>query len=233
MMPAMSSPVSDDPLHFTYWSDPLCVWAFVAQPVLEKLLEHLGSAGEVEYRVVPVFGSVPWRFSRGAWSAGGVSGRVAKTAEIARQFGRTDVTGEIWRHDPPASSWSPALAIKAAFRLERNGRVEPGCAARFQWRIREAFFVENRNVARRQVQLDLARACDIPIDALCEPMDDGTAMADLWEDHQDKETSKVQGSPTFAFDGGRTMLYGNVPTDVLWATVDALRRGTEMGRSAC
>lgn len=44
-------------MRFSYWSDPLCIWALVAQKKLDRVLAELGEHVHVEYRVVPVFGS--------------------------------------------------------------------------------------------------------------------------------------------------------------------------------
>jgi hypothetical protein len=73
-------------LPFSYWSDPLCSWALVAQQKLDRVLA---------------------------------------TRKIAAQAGRRDVSGECWRRAMPASSWSPAAAIKAVFALgDGRGTVE-------------------------------------------------------------------------------------------------------------
>jgi hypothetical protein len=103
-------------LAVSYFTDPLCVWALVAQAKLERLLSEMGAHVEVDYRIVPVFGSVPWRFEHGPWAKDGVEGRIASTRRIAEQAGRTDVSGECWRV-MPASSWAPSAAIKAVFAL--------------------------------------------------------------------------------------------------------------------
>jgi hypothetical protein len=86
---------------FSYWADPLCIWALVAQAKLDRILEDLGAQLEVDYRIVPVFGSVPWRFSKGPWAVEGIDGRVVATRRIAEQSGRTDVSGECWRRCLP------------------------------------------------------------------------------------------------------------------------------------
>ena len=64
-------------LKFSYWSDPLCIWALVAQEKLERVLAELGEHVRVDYRIVPVFGSVPWRFNEGPWAKDGVEGRLS------------------------------------------------------------------------------------------------------------------------------------------------------------
>jgi predicted DsbA family dithiol-disulfide isomerase len=219
------------PLRFSYWSDPLCIWAFVAQQKLDRVLGELGGQVQVDYRVVPVFGSVPWRFAEGPWASDGVEGRVLATRKIAEQGGRTDVSGECWRRAMPSSSWAPASAIKAVFGLE-GGHAEPAGPA-YQRALRERFFVGEKNTALRSVQLEVAEELGIPRSPIEARLDDGSALAAVCEDHAEKERLRLQGSPTYVFDGGRAMLYGNFSYAILRSTVDELVRGIRPGGSAC
>ena len=225
--------MSSSALEFIYWSDPLCVWAFVAQPKLEKILEQWGDRVAVEYRVVPVFGSVPWRFESGPWAKAGPEGRVAATQRVAAKNGREDVDGSVWLDDPPASSWASGAAVKAAFAAEAAGEVEPGKAAAYLSGLRHRFFVENGNIAKRDQQLSVAEMLSIPTACIAKRLDDGSAFASLWQDDLAKTEQRVQGSPTYSFDGGRAMLYGNFPFAILHATVEELASGIGLGATAC
>lgn len=229
----MADQTSGHRVTFGYWSDPLCIWAFVAQPKLDRILSEFGTRLLVDYRIVPVFGSVRWRFTDGPWAKEGLVGREAATRRIAEQAGRTDVTGECWRRAMPATSWAPAAAIKAVFAMEVHGESNADSGARYQRALRERFFVAEENVAQREVQLSLAEAVGIARAPLERRLDDGSALAAVWEDHMEKERLKIQGSPTYVFDGGRAMLYGNFEYCMLESTVDELLRGADPGRSAC
>jgi predicted DsbA family dithiol-disulfide isomerase len=218
-------------LKFSYWSDPLCIWALVAQQKLERVLAELGEHVRVDYRIVPVFGSVPWRFNEGPWAKDGVEGRIAATQRIAQQGGREDVSGECWRKATPKTSWAPAVAIKAVFALPDGRGDEAGPL--YQKALRERFFVQEANIALRSVQLEVAEELGLaraPIEAL---LDDGTALSALCEDHAEKERLHLQGSPTYVFDGGRAMLYGNFAYGILQSTVEELVRGLAPGGSNC
>ena len=220
-----------DRLKFSYWSDPLCIWAFVAERKLDRVLLELGEHVRVDYRIVPVFGSVPWRFARGPWAKDGVEARVLATRKIAEQGGRTDVSGECWRRAMPSSSWAPAAAIKAVFALEDGRGEEVGPS--YQRVLRERFFVGEVNIALRSVQLEVAEELDLPRGALERCLDDGSALAAVCEDHAEKERLRLQGSPTYVFDDGRAMLYGNFDYGILRSTVEELVRGMGPGGSAC
>lgn len=216
-------------LKFSYWADPLCVWALVAQTKLDRVLAELGEHIVVDYRIVPVFGSVRWRFTEGAWAKDGVEGRVRATRKIAEQGGRSDVSGECWAKAMPASSWAPACAIKAVFALEAGREHGP----RYERALRERFFVAEANVGLRSVQLELAEELGLPRAPIETRLDDGSALAAVCEDHAEKERLRIQGSPTYVFDGGRAMLYGNFDYRVLRSTVEELVRGAQPGSSRC
>ncbi len=223
----------DRRLTFEYWSDPLCIWAYVAQARLDAILDRYGEALDVRYHVIPVFGSVPWRFREGSWAQSGVEGRVKSTVDVARRFGHTEVTGECWSKHCPASSWAPGMAIKAVFQLEDNEELALGQAAAYQWALRRAFFEANENIALRSVQLAVAEAQSIPVAAVERLLDDGTALALLWEDDHRRQEDRIQGSPTYVFDGGRARLYGNFNERVLKSTIAELLADLVGGASAC
>jgi predicted DsbA family dithiol-disulfide isomerase len=223
--------VTPRPLRFSYWSDPLCIWALVAQQKLDRVLQELGAHVTVDYRIVPVFGSVPWRFAEGPWAKEGVDGRVAVTRRIAEQGGRPDVSGGCWRCAMPATSWAPSVAIKAVFALEGGRGDEVGPV--YQRALRERFFVGEQNIALRKVQLEVAEEMGLPRLPIEARLDDGSALSAVCEDHAEKERLRIQGSPTYVFDGGRAMLYGNFDYGILRSTLEELVRGAGPGGSAC
>jgi predicted DsbA family dithiol-disulfide isomerase len=229
----MTQPDPMNAIPFSYWSDPLCVWAFVAQDKLDRLISQHGEILAIDYRVIPVFGSIPHRFRVGDWAGAGPEGRAETTRRIASMRGHEEVTGQVWLDDPPASSWPAGMAIKAVMALEADGLVGEGIGAAYQWQLRRSFFVDNRNTARRSAQLELAEAMELPVAALEAMLNDGRAMALLWEDHLERESLKLRGSPTYVFDGGRSQLYGNFNYAILDATLCGLSRGLEAGGSIC
>lgn len=221
------------PIPVGYWTDPLCVWAFVGEDKLDRIVAEFGAKLRIEHRVIPIFGSVPWRFSLGPWAKDGLDGRVAVTRRVCEQHGHPEVSGEAWRRCAPTSSWAAGAALKAVFAAAAAGETTVDAAIRYQREMRRAFFVREENVCARGVQLALAEAGGVPRAAVERRLDDGSALAALWEDFNDKEQLKLQGSPTWVFDGGRAQLYGNFGYGVLRATVEELVRGVEAGGSGC
>jgi predicted DsbA family dithiol-disulfide isomerase len=221
------------PLPITYWTDPLCVWAFVSQAKHERLLADYAGRIEITSRIVPVFASIPHRFREGSWAEAGVAGRVEKTRATAEAFAIEGVDGRLWEIDPPASSWAVGLAVVAARLGARAGRLPADAELRYHVALRNTAFHDNRNTARRSVQLEVAESLGLDRGVIEAALDDGSAMAELLEDHCRREHEQVKGSPTYVFDEGREMLYGNVPEAVIRATIDALLEGVMPGGSTC
>lgn len=233
VMPSSAEASAPRVLRFEYWSDPLCIWAYVAQSKLERVIEEWGPHLSIHYRIVPVFGSLPRRFASGSWSSGGPEGRRVATAEVARAQGCEGVTGELWTGDMPSSSWPAGAAAKAAFLLEERSLAEPGSGAAYLRALRRRAFEANENICRRTVQLSVAEAIGVDPQRLDALLDDGLPYALLAEDDEDRRTAGVRGSPSYVFDGGRAVLYGNFPFEVLHATMEQLLRGLGIGASAC
>lgn len=221
-------------LPVTYWSDPLCIWAYVAQDKLDRLMARYGHRLDLTCRVVPVFGSIEHRFTKGSWRKAGPQGRAAATKDVAHRFGHTEVDGACWTQaGVPASSWAPGLAIEAVAIAEDADHAPEGSTAAYQQALRTAFFVDGANIALRDVQGQVANDVGLDWDLIAAALDDGRAMARLYEDHTERERLGVQGSPTWVFDEGRAMLYGNVSEAVLQATVHELLEGVDAGGSRC
>ncbi|MCA9530706.1 MAG: DsbA family protein [Myxococcales bacterium] len=220
-------------VRFEYWTDPMCIWAFVAEPKLTRVLEEVGTHLEVDYRIVPVFGSVTQRLRDGGWAKEGREGRRSATKKVAVEHGHPDVTGDVWVHDTPTSSWAVGAAAKAAFLAEAAGAAPGGAGAAYLWALRERFFVHDQNTCRREVQLSVAEQVGIDPEAIERRLDDGSALAALAEDDELRRERRVQGSPSYVFDGGRTVLYGNFAWPILCSTVSELLQGIGIGASPC
>ena len=142
-------------------------------------------------------------------------------------------TGSVFSagHDLAEVSGSSPTELASLFALEDGRGEEVGPS--YQRALRERFFVGEANIALHSVQLELAEELALPRGQIERRLDDGSALAAVCEDHAEKERLRIQGSPTYMFDGGRAMLYGNFDYGILRSTVEALVRGVGLGGSAC
>lgn len=215
-----------------FYTDPLCIWALLAEPKIDAVQAEFGDRLRVHYQVVPVFGSIDERLSTGSWAKNGIEGRVRATARIASTGGLTGVSGEGWRHKP-ASSWGPAAVAAAVRQLEDSGDVPDQSTRAVLRGLRHRFFYDDDDITLRSVQAEVLEAADLPADRVLARVDNGPAFARLAEAVARREAQRIDGSPTWIFDGGRARLFGNVDLRVLRATIQALLDGEEPGSSAC
>jgi predicted DsbA family dithiol-disulfide isomerase len=71
----------------------------------------------------------------------------------ARHFSGVYIDDRIWITDPPASSFPACIAVKSA---ELQGAA---CGSQYLALARRAVMVDNKNIARLEVLLELALLC--------------------------------------------------------------------------
>lgn len=220
----------------TYFSDILCVWAYVAQRRLVEVATQFGDDVQISYRFCSVFGNSADTIRR-VWSEkGGYEGFNRHLQDVVTQFNDIDIHPDVWLKTRPASSDSAHLFIKAVQILEENGDIgetkdanSDSASQQLIWQLRCAFFHECRDVATRKVQYELAEQVRIPRALIEVNIDNGTAFTALSADYQEQQRLKVEGSPTFVLNQGRQKLYGNLGYRVIEANIRELLRTPGVG----
>ena len=92
------------------------------------------------------------------------------------------------------------------------------------WAFRCAFFRDCRDIARWDVQCDLAKEHGVDIQAIEKSTRNGNAFASLAADYQDAHKMRIEGSPSFVLNEGRQKLYGNIGFRVIEANIQELLR---------
>lgn len=217
-----------------YFSDVLCIWAYLAQVKVDEIREQLGDKVDVVCHFIPVFGDTSEKIGQGWKDRGGFAGYGRHVFETAQRFAHVQVHPDIWTKNVPPSSAGCHLALKAVQRLCDRGLAAPGpldqyarrtLVEEYAWRLREAFFARRSNIAERTVQLELAESLDISLEQLRKEIDDGSAFAALCADWELQKRQSVQGSPTWVFNEGRQKLYGNVGYRIIEANLKELLAG--------
>ncbi len=231
-----------DTVDISYFSDTLCVWAYVAQIRLDELLRRHGAAIEVGYHFIPIFGSTAHRIGEGWKDRGGFDGYAVHVAEVCDGFDHAALNADAWTTVRPASSGVSHQFIKAIQVLEEAGEIsaEPDASfdgksnlEEFVWRVRLAFFRDGRDISRVDVLLDIAAGLDLPADRITACLDDGRGMAQMCRDFRKGEDLKVDGSPTYVLNNGRQKLYGNVGYKIIEANVEEILRRPDDAASWC
>jgi predicted DsbA family dithiol-disulfide isomerase len=207
-----------------YFSDLLCVWAYIAQLRLDAVQSAFGRQVTLERRFCSVFGDTASKIGAGWTARGGYDAYADHVREAAAAFPEAPVSRKVWREARPASSMSPHIFLKAVQLAEASGACAPGAFEQATWAARQAFFVDGRDIASADVQRDVARGQGLDADAIDAFLRDGRAHAALSADYQEAAVMGVQGSPSFVLNEGRQKLYGNVGYRIIEANIQELLR---------
>ncbi len=212
------------PVRIVYFSDVLCVWAYIAQLRIDAVRQAFGDQVVFEHRFCSVFGDTARKIPAAWGDKGGYAGFNAHLRESAAAFPEIALNPDLWLSVRPASSWGAHLFLKAVQLDEAAGGGPPGLAESVVRALRHAFFAQGRDIGRRDVQDDVAASLGVELARIQALIADGRAFAALASDHQDAEAMRIQGSPSFVLNDGRQKLYGNVGFRILEANIQELLR---------
>lgn len=217
-------------VQISYFSDVLCIWAYAAQARVDAVKEKFGDTVRMDYRFCSVFGDTAGKITSTWRNKGEYAGFNAHLRKVAGQFPHIEVHPDIWLKTRPPTSASAHLFLAAARQwLQERGREgQSGSTTlifdQVMWAFRCAFFRDCRDVARWDVQCELAEALGIDIDAIEKSIHDGAAFAGLAADYQDADKMRIEGSPSFVLNDGRQKLYGDVGFRIIEANIQELLR---------
>jgi len=213
----------------TYFSDILCIWAYVSQARIDAVKEKFADSVRIEHRFCSVFGDTAQKIGSGWNSKGGYDGFNAHLLQVGQRFPHIELHPEIWLTTRPVSSASAHLFLKAIQQCDREKGVPASPAASTVFgdvarAFRLAFFRDCRDISRWEIQCEVAEALGADIGAIERCIHSGAAFARLAADYQDADKMKIEGSPSFILSEGRQKLYGNVGFRLIEANIQELLR---------
>ena len=216
-------------VEITYFSDVLCIWAYAAQARIDAVKDAFGDAVRIDHRFCSVFADTPGKIAAAWKDKGGHAGFNAHLRQVAGMFPHIEVHPGIWLQTRPLTSASAHLFMKAVQQWDRKaagqeGRSAAGHFDQVLWAFRCAFFRDNRDIARWDIQCEIAEAHGVDIGAIEESIHSGSAFARLAADYQDADKMRIEGSPSFVLNEGRQKLYGNIGFRLLEANIQELLR---------
>ena len=132
----------------TYFTDPLCSWSWAMEPAWRRLRYEFGEQLAWRYRM----GGMIADWSNYSDPINSIS-RPAQMGPVwmqVRHMSGMPLDDRLWIDDPPESSYPACIAFKAA------EMQSPEAAERYLRRLREAAMMRRRNIARREVLLEIA-----------------------------------------------------------------------------
>jgi|TARA_R110000787_G_scaffold6069_4_gene21415 predicted DsbA family dithiol-disulfide isomerase len=212
-------------LKIVHFSDVLCVWAYIGQASLFKLVEKFGDRIEVEEHFCSIFPDTQTKINKAWHDRGGFSGYADHVKTVAKGFENVSIHDDVWSKVRPKSSASPHLFIKAIELLEyeaTEGTFFNRLSNRAAKELRTAFFVEAQDISNWAVQRAIGEKIGIVFDEILKKIETGEAIAKLAADYELAQSLRVQGSPTYIFSEGRQILFGNINYNILEANVSEL-----------
>lgn len=224
-----------EPIRIFYFSDVLCIWAYIAQIRLDELKATFQHQITIEQHFVTVFGNACEKIETRWRDRGGFQGYSDHVLEVAKKFDHITLHPDVWTRVAPPSSTSCHLFLRAIQQLEAKGLIDRDQQI-FQkavWAFREAFFSQLVNISDRKVQFEIAESLGLSPAAIQAQIDSGEAYAQLSKDFDLVKEYSVTVSPTLVFNEGRQRLNGNVGYRVIEANIRELLHNPPGEHSWC
>jgi predicted DsbA family dithiol-disulfide isomerase len=212
-------------LKIVHFSDVLCVWAYIGQASLFRLVEKFGDRVEVEEHFCSVFPDSQTKINKAWGDRGGFNGYADHVKTVAKEFENVSIHDGVWSKVRPKSSASPHLFIKAIKLLEceaTEGTFFNRLSNRAAKELRAAFFAEAQDISDWAVQRAIGEKIGMAFDDVLKKIETGEAIAKLAADYELAQSLRVHGSPTYILSEGRQILFGNISYNILEANVAEL-----------
>ncbi len=206
-----------EPVEITYFSDVLCIWAYGAEARLKELQKNFGNKINICHRFSPIFADTQVKIAEGWADRGGFDGFAQHVQNIADGLGHIKVNEQVWRTVRPTTSDQAHLFLKALNICGMEGQGN-----NFAHALRQAFFVDAKDISNMDVLYALAEQENLPTEKIKNEIQSGKAMAALMADHKEHYDQHIKGSPTYIMNDGRQVLFGNVGYRILEANVNEL-----------
>ncbi|HIG42860.1 MAG TPA: disulfide bond formation protein DsbA [Gammaproteobacteria bacterium] len=216
------------PLVIDYYSDVLCVWAWIAQRRLDELQTQWGDKIQVRHHYLNLFGDTRTRMQKQWGEKGGYTGFAEHVLTSASPFENAPVNPLIWQQNQPLTSANAHLLLKAVSIIHGEHKE-----TEFALNLRQKFFIDAVNIGEMGVLKSLAEDEGFDVHSLQQVTDSGQAPAALMTDYQAALDQGIKGSPSWVMDNGRQILYGNVGYRVLQANVEELINQPQQEASWC
>lgn len=200
----------------TYYSDILCIWAYISQARIDEVSARFANDININYRFCSVFGDTAHTIGTGWAERGEYAGFNKHLHEVVSDFDHIKLHPDIWQHCRPLSSTPAHILMKAVQRVDKSQ-----CRAVLQ-ELRSAFFERCLDIGSWSVLMDALDVSGVSVKDVQEVIHAGMAHADLEADRRDQENWLVQGSPTILLNKGRQKLTGNVGFRVIEANIHEL-----------
>ena len=220
--------MDNEPLIVDYFSDILCVWAWIAERRIEELNRYFKDKIEIRYQYIDLFGDTVNRIQTQWIDKGMYEGFSKHVVEAATPYGSAPVNSKVWLITRPTTSANAHMVLKA-IELTENKQA----AIIFANVLRKSFFIEAKDISNLEILFSLLKQEGIISEQIYKTLNNGSALAALMSDYQKAHEYDIKGSPSFVMNNGRQSLFGNVGYRVLQANIEELLKSSSTQASWC
>lgn len=204
------------PIKIEYFTDVLCVWAWVSQQRIERLEKLFGEQISFQFRYLDVFGDTQQKMQNQWAERGHYQGFAEHVKNSASCEPNAIINPKIWQEIQPTTSTTAHLILKAielAYHADKSSEM----ALVF----RKAFYIDALDISQLSILMQLVSEHGLETTLVQKFVENGQAIAALMTDYQYAKQQSLKGSPTFIIDNSRQVLFGNVSDKVLQANISA------------
>ncbi len=216
------------PLIIDYYTDILCIWAWIAQKRIDELEKSLGDKIIIHHRYIDIFGNTQEKMQKQWQEKGGYQGFAQHVVNSVKAYEHASINQKIWTEVRPTTSANAHLVIKA---IEHCYNKET--AANLACTIRQAFFIDAKDISKLSTLYDIVQQNSLDENLIRHAVNTGEAMAMLMSDYQSAKQQLLRGSPSYIINEGRQTLYGNVGYRVLQANIEEVLNKPQNTASWC
>lgn len=173
-------------------TDPICSHCWAMEPAWRRFLYHYGE----HVHVTHLYGGLLPHWE-GFMDSGGIRKPTdipPHWEEIAVRYGQP-IDPSVWLTDPLASSYPPSVAVHAV------RAIAPDREEDYLRRIRQALFLEARNIARPEVLAACAADIGLDLELFRAAFNDPASEASFAADLERKAVAGIRGFPTLVVSG--------------------------------
>ena len=216
-----------------YFTDILCIWAYIAQRRIDELEQEFGSQVKVISQFFPVFGNTKKKMATQWQTRGGFEGYAHHVQTIAKSFDHTSLHPDVWSSNAPSSSLQSHLYLAAIKSLVMDDQCDHTSIAKAAGLLREAFFCHAQNIADANILDHILEKNNFDIASIKTKILNGEAFAVMSEDMKMAMELNVRSSPTMIFNEDRQRLSGNVGYKIIQANIRELIDSPNKQQSWC
>ena len=210
-----------------YFSDVLCVWAFINEPRLQEVKENLGQDLDIHMLFLPNFSDCHNKINNAWAQRGGFEGYAEHVVEVAEKF---DITlhKDTWFKVRPSTSMLAHGAIQSVLAIHDQAKASEYCSA-----VRTSFFMQGLDISNWSVLKEIALTLNIDWQKVDDYFHQGHGLANVQKDFQQAQAQHITISPAWVFNEGRQKLIGNVGYRVIEANLKELIENKPLPQAWC